>query len=160
MATLALPSSPRILIYRAIERTLKTNPVLKRTVKEWRTWTEKPGQSAAFNINVAPAIRLTPSNGPAEWLYPEAMVNTVFIDVEMQLATPDVDDVFNLWYAIEKALYPGGPATLANIAAFQAIGAKTGYAMFSMPAFDPAPDGSMQTAFGQIKIEVRIDFNV
>ena len=71
----------------------------------------------------------------------------------------DADDTLNLWWAIVKAIYPGGAATLATVQALQQAGANSGLAEFSQPAFDDEPDGVFQAAMGQIKIDVRLDIN-
>jgi hypothetical protein len=61
----------------------------------------------------------------------------------------------NLWWAIEKALYPSDfTAKSANISALQAAGAYTGLAEFTQPAFDDSPSDKFFAAYGQIKIDV------
>lgn len=145
---------------RQIESILKTNPVLKRTVKTWRTWREKPGQNSPFGTDSdLPAIRISPVNGPDIWRYPDALVGPLYLNFEMLIPGSEYEDVFNLWFALCTAIYPGSsatPSTQTIITSLQAAGANSGLVEFSSPAFDPTPDGNMWLALGQMKIDVRL----
>lgn len=154
MALLALDTSPRASVMRKVETILKTNAVLARTVKTWRTWKERPGQNPPFGIDHAPAVRITPGNGPETWKFPNAFVGDLYLNVEYLLVGGDADDPLNFWWAIETALYPGGAATNANVAALQAAGAYTGLPEFSIPGYDESPSGEFWNCMGQIKIAV------
>ncbi len=155
MPLLDLNPSPAGLVLRKIESILKVDPTLKRTVKTWRTWREKPGQNAPFGSDIPlPAIRITPINGPELWKFPDAMVAPLFLNCEMLLQGCDVEDLFNLWWAIQRAIYPGGQQTLTNITALQQAGAYSGLTEFSMPAYDESPDGNFWLGTGQLKIDV------
>ena len=159
MATLALnlPTSPRTSVFRALDKILRNDPVLQRTVRPqaFRSWSGNSYDSVDFTLAMAPCLRLTPSNGPEVWKFPDAFVGPLFIKVEMLVAGYDVDDVLNLWWAIEKALYPSdNVAKSANISTLQAAGAYTGLAEFTQPAFDDSPENKFFAAYGQIKIDV------
>lgn len=157
MPSLDLNTSPRISVLRLVETILKNDPTLKRVVKTWRTYKEKPGQSAPFGTDLPlPAIRITPATGPDMWRYPDAFVGALYLNFEMLIQGQEAEDVFNLWYALCVAMYPGGGGTQTNIQALQVAGANSGLVEFSAPAFDPTPDGSMWLAVGQMKIDVRL----
>jgi hypothetical protein len=162
MATLDLNTSPKVSVYRTLIRIIRNDPTIKRIISRpgsFRDWSSKPQDSEPFNINLAPALRFTPTQGPEDWQFPCGMVGTLYIDVDMLINGNDVDDVMNLWFAIERAIYPLNSTTqLANISALQVAGANTGYALFSQPAFDPSPENAFFAARGQIKIDVRLDF--
>jgi hypothetical protein len=158
MPVLDLNTSPRIAVLRQVETILRNDPTLKRVVKTWRTWKEKPGQNAPFGTdNPLPAIRITPTTGPDMWRYPDAFVGPLFLNFEMLIPGQEAEDVFNLWYALCNAVYPGGGVTQTNISALQTAGANSGLVEFSAPAFDPTPDGEMWLANGQMKIDVRLN---
>jgi len=157
MALLDLNTSPRTAVLRQIETILKTNATLKRVVKTWRTWREKPGQNPPFGIEHAPAVRITPSNGPEDWRYPTSFVGPLYLNIEYLLIGADADDPLNFWWALELALYPGGAGTLANIQALQQAGANDGLVVFSQPGMDPGPDGTFWNCIGQMRIDVRLD---
>ena len=159
MATLALnlPQSPRTAVFRAIDSILRHDPVLQRSIRpqSFRSWSGSTYDSVDFTLAMAPCIRLTPTHGAEVWKFPDAFVGPLFVKVEMLVAGYDVDDVMNLWWAIEKALYPSDfTAKSANISALQAAGAYTGLAEFTQPAFDDSPSDKFFAAYGQIKIDV------
>ena len=152
MATiLQLPTSPRTKVYRAIDNALRRDPVLSSVVKadSFRSWSGKGKDTTEFTYSMAPAIRLTPMNGPEQFAFPSAMKGWLYINVEMLLTGTDYDDVMNLWWALELALYTQGVPQALN-----AAGAYSGLCLFSQPAFDPSPADRYFAATGQIKIEV------
>jgi hypothetical protein len=159
MATLDLNPSPKATVFRKICSLIRNDPTIKRIFKpaSIRDWSGKAQDCEPFNVSIAPAIRLTPTQGPENWKYPDATKGTLFIKIEMLVWGTDVDDAMNLWYAIERAIYPLNPATtLTNITALQAAGAYSGLAEFPQPAFDPQPDENYFAAVGQIAIDVLI----
>lgn len=154
MPNLDLNAAPRTKVFRKIETILKTNATLKRVVKHWRTWREKPGQNPPFNIDLAPIVRITPTTGPELWRFPNAFVGPLYLNVEYLLLGGDADDPFNFWGAIENAIYPGGEQTFLNVQALQQAGAYSGLVEFSSPGFDPEPDGTFWACTGQMKIDI------
>ncbi len=154
MATLDLNTSPRTAVFRKIETILKTNATLKRVVKTWRFWSEKPGQNPPFNIDLAPAVRVTPTNGPETWKFPNAFMGPMYLNFEYLLKGCDADDPLNFWWAIATAIYPGGQLTNNNVQALQQAGAYSGLIEFSVPGYDSDPDGNFWACSGQLKIDV------
>ena len=153
---LDLNTSEIVAVYDALLLILQQNATIKRTVKTWRTWRDKPGQNGPFEVGPGlPAIRVTPVNGPEQWRYPHAMVGTLYLNFEVLVAGSDVRDVLNLWRALQIAIYPGGAGTMASIQALQAAGANSGLAEFTVPAYDDTPDGANLLAKGQMKIDVK-----
>jgi hypothetical protein len=68
--------------------------------------------------------------------------------------------VLNLWWAVEKALYPQDPVVkLALNRELQLVGASSGLSEFSQPAFDPKPESNYFHCAGQIKIAVQLNLN-
>jgi hypothetical protein len=157
---LDLNTSPRVAVLRQVELILKNDPTLKRVVKTWRTWKELPGQNAPFGTDVPlPAVRITPANGPDLWRFPDAFVGKLYLQFEMLLFGSIAEDTYNLWFAMCTAIYPGSAGvvtTSSNIQSLQKAGANTGLVEFSMPAYDPTPDGNNTLAIGQMSIDVRL----
>jgi hypothetical protein len=144
-------------VFRAIVSILKHNAVLKSVVKEenFRAWEGRSHDNMEFTFSGCPSIRITPTCGPTAYTFPTAMSGLLFLNVDMLIPGTDADDQFNLWWAIERALYPDVfAAQAANVAALQLAGAKTGLCEFSQPAFDPTPSDRFFAATGQIKIDV------
>jgi hypothetical protein len=154
MPNLDLNQSPRAAVFRKIQTILQTNPTLKRVVRHWRFWREKPGQNPPFNIDLAPIVRVTPTNGPETWKFPNAFVGPLYLNVEYLLLGGDADDPQNFWWAIETAIYPGGALSTANVQALQQAGAYSGLTEFSIPGYDESPDGLFWACSGQMKIDV------
>jgi hypothetical protein len=163
VATLDLDQAPRAAVYRKLVELIRNDPTIRRIFRPTsiRAWDGKPQDSAPFDTTIAPCLRITPSNGPDEWLYPEAFAGDLYLNVELVVRGTDCDDVFNVWFAIQRAIYPRDfTAKTANVTALQQAGAKTGLAQFSLPAFDPNPSDNYFAAAGQIKISVREQLSV
>jgi hypothetical protein len=158
MATLDLNKAPRTAVFRATETILKTDPTLNRVVNIWRFWREAPGQNAPFGIDQLGksrvAIRVSPTTGPNSWTFPEAFVGPLFLNFECLILGADADDPFNLWWAIQRAIYPQSNP-LQNIAALQAAGAHTGLYEFTIPCQLENPDSELWKMGGQARIAVR-----
>jgi hypothetical protein len=163
-----LKPSPRTTVFRAIILILKNSPVLRTAIKPeaFRSWTGASHDNIEFTKSLAPALRFTPTNGPEGFLFPDAQVGDLFINVEMLVQGTNVDDAQNLWWAIERAIYPGpmpllagGATTNSNIAALQLAGANTGLVLFSSPVFDPEPADQFFACQGQMKVAVRLQLN-
>jgi hypothetical protein len=106
---------------------------------------------------MAPAIRLTPFGGGDEWQSPQAIVGSLFIQVEMITPSYNVDNLSNLWRAVIAALYdPQGAMTFPEIqAALRAAGAYPPSPMFTQPAFDETPHSDFCKATAQMMIKVK-----
>jgi len=164
MATLDINAAPETKILRAFETILKCDPTLKRVVKVWRTWREKPGQNPPFAIAQVPpgqvAIRITPTNGPDEWLFPGTFKGAVYLHFECLIQGGDADDPLNLWHAIKLAFYTGVANTQnANQQALIAAGAYTGLPLFSAPFGYAGTDATFWECQGTCKIETMLTFN-
>jgi hypothetical protein len=163
MATLkSLPTSPRTLVFRTIVQILKADPVLSSVIRpgSLRAWSGSGHDSMEFSFSQAPAIRITPSNGPEEFKFPDALTGALYLNVEMLVAGTDADDELNLWWAIERAIYPFDQAKrTAIVLQLQQASAYTGLCTFTQPAFDPEPQNKFFAATGQIKIDVLLQVN-
>jgi len=159
MATLSLNTAPRASVFRKLVELVQNDATIKRVISRpasFRAWTGNPVDSQPFSIDIAPAVRFTPASGPEVWFTPNAQKGPLLVNVEMLVMGSDADDVMNLWWAIERAIYPAAQAPLyANLQALQQAGAYSGLAEFTLPAFDPQPADNFWAATGQIKIEVR-----
>lgn len=162
--SLDLDDGPRVRVFRALEQVLRNDPTLRRVIgpKSWRTYNGTPADKQPFGATSAPAIVLYPVPGPEGFWSPDAMVGDLHVRVELTVRGTCVDDADNLYWAIERAIYPQDQASkLAVNAALKAAGAHTGIVLFTMPAFDPradaASDGLLQ-ASGELKVQIRNSF--
>lgn len=160
---LKLPTSPRMALFRLIDQRLRADPTLERTVKEWRSWQGVPDDAKPFGQGQLPAVRLTPRSGPEGWWASDSQKGTLFVMAEVITPGLCADDLDNLWFAIERALYPVDPAARnAWVATLQAAGAWKGLVQLAQPAFDGRPemggDGRLDGQ-GMLSIEFRINAN-
>lgn len=159
--TLDLNTAPRTSVYRKVVQLIRNDATIKRIVRPTsiRAWDGLPSDGEPFTPEIAPALRFTPINGPDAFWSPGSMKGDLLINVEMMVAGTCVDDVFNLWFAACRALYPAlQSSTNANVQALMAAGAYDGLAVFSSPAFDPDPKDNYFYAQGQIRITVNNTF--
>ena len=136
---------------------MQNDPVLSTVIprEKFRVWSGKPYDNMEFSFSNTVALRITPTCGPTAYTFPTAMSGTLFLNCDFLIPGTDADDQMNLWWAIERAIYPDTfAAQTAIVAALQKAGAKTGLCEFSQPAFDPKPADNFFAAAGQIKIEV------
>jgi hypothetical protein len=163
MATIkTLPVGARTKVFRAITAILRRDPVLSSVVRpqNFRDWAGASHDTIEFTFSSSVAIRITPTNWPETWKYPDAFKGWLFLNVDMLIPGTDADDELNLWQAIERALYPEDfAARSAIVAALQQAGAYSGLCEFSQPAFDPTPQNRFFAATGQIKIEVTLQLS-
>lgn len=157
-----LQKSPRTSVFRAVEAILRYDPMFSSVVngKRLRTWSGDVNDAIQFTLDMAPCVRLTPIPAPEEWASPGLTKGALMIHIEMLVAGFNYDDVFNLYWAIEKAFYP--PATNAVDgdgirAQLLAAGAFSGIVTFSQPTYDPTPKDMYFHAFGQMKVDVRLN---
>jgi hypothetical protein len=163
MATIKqLPVSPRTKVFRAITGILQRDPVLSSVIRppNFRTWSGGQHDNTEFTYSSSPSIRITPTNGPEAWKFPDAFMGWLFLNVDMLIPGTDADDELNLWFAIERALYPEDfNARAAIVASLQQAGAYSGLCEFSQPAFDAAPQNRFFAATGQIKIQITLQLS-
>jgi hypothetical protein len=154
--------SPRTLVFRCIDDILRADANLQRSlsrVGSFRSWRGGPEDKSDFAQTQAPAVRITPVPAPESWWYPGSTKGDLVVKIELLAGGLCVDDVENLFWALQRALVPTGQAeALAIHKKLVDAGAMTGLILFEQPATDPDPgagsDGQFR-AFGQLKIEVK-----
>jgi hypothetical protein len=158
MATLKqLPVAPRTKVFRALVGILQHDPVIQSVVRgpNFRAWNGSSHDTMDFTFSSTPSIRITPTCGPDQWKFPSAQTGDLYLNVAMLIPGTDADDQFNLWWALELAIYPDNFAARAAIVAkLQAAGSYDGLVSFSQPAADPNPSDRFFAASGQMKITV------
>jgi|GEM_PF-2519356 len=162
--TLNLPDSPRTKVFRAVEDILRNDPVLKQVLglatrpQAFRSWSGEPTDVADFSKTGLPALRITPFAQNEQYWYPNQMKGNLAIQFEIHINSNCIDDVDNLFYAIERALVPKLNADrLANEAKLKAAGAMLGQCHFTQPAVvhEKVGEGGTFRALGTLLIEVK-----
>lgn len=159
---LHLPDSPRKLVFRRIVKQLRNDPTLSRTARVLVAWEGTPTDGQELTIGKAPGLRLTPTCGPETWASNDSTRSWLFIDVDILIPGTDVGDMLDLWWAVERAIYPCDRAAqlafqreLREPGGPEGSGALTGLIEFSQPAADDGPADQMQQARAQMRVEMR-----
>ncbi len=157
MATLNLPTSPQTSVFRAIDKILRQDLTLRTLFGDnFISWQGDPQDSREMTKTMAPAIRITPVVGPDTWKFPESFAGELFIAYELIIDGFDIDDLFNVVWAVKRAIYPTVDATkLAINQTLQNAGALSGLVEFNNPGFDPKPADNFFYVNGQMKITCR-----
>jgi hypothetical protein len=159
---LKLPQSPRLRVFRVIDRHLRADQTLRRVVRpgSFKSWTGEPGDRNIFALEQFPAIRLTPSSGPDQFWATSGMLGNLTIDVEMCVRGTCWEDIDSLWMAVQRALYPIDTAARnAFLSALQTAGAHTGEAKFSAIVADVDP-GEADAFIGRALIVMEYRLNL
>lgn len=159
---LSLNDSPRTSVFRCLDDILRADPSLQRFFTRpgsFRSWRGEPFDKSEFAQAMAPAIRLTPFPETEEYWYPGQQKGTLTVKVEMIVPGLAIDDVDNLFYAIQRALVPtDNAARLAIEKKLKAAGSMIGQIHFTQPAVDSAPNAGSDGLFmatGLFKTEVK-----
>jgi hypothetical protein len=156
VAKLPLPQSDRARVFRKVVALLRTDPILKRTIRpaSWYVWDGRPDQKAGvFASGELPALRITPR---AETVTRQS--SPMGLTVELATDGTDIDDAMNLWAAVEAVLFPGD-GSLKVLAALQAITPSVISVRLNSPAFTPHPAGlpdDMILTEGHLTIELLV----
>ncbi len=156
---LKLPTGTRVALFRVLDDALRRDATLRRVVKAFKSWRGEPDDRTPPSIGQCPWVRLSISGGAERWWACSTMMGLLIVDVELQVPGTCLDDLDNLWSAVERAMYPD-TAALQN--AFRekltAAGAHTGLVHFLQPAFDTSPDDADRLAgIGRLGIDYRFD---
>lgn len=158
---LNLSDGPRAILFRLIDRQLRSDHTLGRVIKIHRSWTGEPDDRNEMGRDSAPSIRLTSRSGPSSWKIPWVRVGTLVIDVDTIIRGSCSDDQDNLWDSIRAAICPVDVVARQEFwSMLQANGAWTGIVNVGQPSYDPRPDAGSDGMFrgsGQLSIEYRVD---
>lgn len=156
-----LPPAYPTLLFRDVERQLRADPTCAAVVKTWRTWEGKPADKTPFSVEQAPWVRITPRMGPEEWWAASTMSGWQFSECEVAVEGTCLDDLLNLWGALQRACYPADATARNNFAArLRTDGAKTGLVKFSFPSVTNNPPAEGFTlGSGWVAVEYRFDTN-
>ena len=142
MAIPGIDVDPRSLVYKRVVAQYKTDPSIGRRV-DWRCWDGADKDNAPV-ANDRPLVVLIPQFDSNERFAVDAWRTTLGIEVRIYLPNDsDATNYFDLWGAIERAIYPKGARDkqLAFEQQLRDAGAETGEITFPRPAQVVAADG-------------------
>lgn len=158
-SALDIPTAPRTAVFRALDQIVRADPTINGVFgNRIRSWTgDELRDAKPFTTTEAPALRLTPVGmGQDEWYSPDEQFGELGIEVEIFLRGTLIDDLMNVWWAVQRAIYPvTGAQPNANL--LNAAGATTGMVTFADPAFDRqmAEQSGYMRGIGSMKVEIR-----
>jgi hypothetical protein len=149
---MAFPTSSRRAAWESFVGTLKSDPVLKREVKTWKTWSGDPKDSEDFSIGQEPYLRLTPHPDQSHFVDTQSQQADILVDVDCAIAGTNVSQSMDFWSAIETALYPKSAVARAAInARLRGLGIQS--VEFLMGAWGVKNEGGqVLVSKGQIKL--------
>jgi hypothetical protein len=162
---LDLDTCPRASVFAALVKILRDDATLKRVFGKkgsFRAWTGLVDDNKPFSVENAPAIRLTPvPTGADRWYSPDSTEADLGVQVELVIRGSNAADLMNVWWAVQRAVYPKDQAARqANASALQAAGSFTGMVDFLDPAYDPdAAAAGYFYALGRLKVDVLQELN-
>lgn len=160
MATLNLPDSPRVLVWRLVKARLQADAVLAASGVALMFYDGTPDDEEDLQAVEGAALRFYPTNGSQKWFDPSSQSGVLSVAMESNLPTTDAEDVLNLQGAVELALYPAdGHAFLQSLVD---AGAVTGYCAFDRPLTQPVSTAGANQSMapsGSFSIEVLKQFN-
>ena len=134
------PTSIWTAVYRRIVGELERDSRLKSVLGRdgLRSWAGVPCDLNPFVPALdRPLVRLTPTPLGVDWYSPDLHSGTLYVHVELAVASLCIDDVADLWDLIVEALTP---ADNALCLALVELGAETGEIVCDAPPFDPRPE--------------------
>ena len=141
MPMLGLDPSPHSKVYRALVEILQADATLNPAVKRWVTWNDQGSDRDPWRPPMdgeLPQLDIVPSEGSGEWFGPSGFRADLVCDLVVTVDGIDAEDAFDLYFAIIRAIYPGGDATPALHRTLVAAGALAhNLVRFSHPSYSP-----------------------
>lgn len=117
---LPLPDSEETIAFRAIDKVLKHDIVLKSIVKTYNSYTGDPLDIITPTAAMTPYVQIAPKPMSGRWesegqhRLPFAVLITCAVD------GTNVDQLMNLFGCVRRALWPKDPAKMASVRAILA----------------------------------------
>ena len=159
-APLNLISCSRTRVFRGIDGMLRNAASLRRINAQFKSYTGLITDVEEFPQTIPVGITLNMEQTSVGWYSPDAAQLTLIVSVDIEIQSLILEDLINLWYAIEQVFYPAtNPANsppntdrLKVQSYLQSLGARTGVMTFQAPGM-PKIDGGRMYARGMIKID-------
>jgi hypothetical protein len=107
---MSFPKSQRSAGFRALDKVLRTDPVLQREVKLWRSWTGKPDDAADVSLKQCPAVTLFPKTSEGGWASNQEHEANITVDYSIYVKSTNIEDLFDFDTAVVAACYPSDPS--------------------------------------------------
>ena len=150
---LNLVASPRAKAFRAIDTLLRhaTNSPLRRANPQFKSYTGQITDIEPFPETVPVGITLSFGDSDVGFYSPDSYKVDFTIQVDVEIQSLIADDMANLWYAIERTIFPHSDATATPVnaaslkiqAVLNAAGIWQGIVKFRAPGIGKIENGRM-----------------
>jgi hypothetical protein len=153
-----LPTSPHTAAFREIVAILKSDARLAQATKTWFLWDGEQTDRLPFGLSLCPTIAIVPGRMTDQFYGPSGFLGQLTLDITVTVGGTRCDDLFDLYHAIQRAIYPADDAARVAIrSALLALGADTGEIEFTQPRLGVAVDdsGPYLVGTGQARLDLR-----
>lgn len=159
-AELPLPVSSRTKVFRKLVSFMQADNILGRVFKEdsWYTWDGRNDAAVQLSSGAMPAIRLTPVGKAGVPQTPVRQTSPFGVAIELAVNSFNMDDLLNLWGAVELAIFPGDGSN-ALLTAMQIVYPEVYDITLDTPAITPKTDAtnaSFLYAVGTLTVQMLI----
>jgi hypothetical protein len=112
---LSLPDVEETIAFRAVQRILVNDPVLKRVIRTWNTWDGDATDLSQPTPSTCPYLAIAPRPDGSQW-EAEGMHSMPFtVGFTVAANGSNVDQITNLWGHVRRALWPRDAARMAVV---------------------------------------------
>jgi hypothetical protein len=156
---LAIPDVEETIAFRCIDSILRTDPTIKRIVKDFGSWTGEASDIFGPTPATCPNLMLTPRANGSKWETEGQHAMPFSIIVMVAVNGTNIDQLLNFWGCIRRALWPSDMERMEAIHAKMAE-AKIIRPTITMNAFAPfrtKDGGRVWIAEGSINLLLHIN---
>jgi hypothetical protein len=103
---LQVPQSVEAYSFRAIESVLRNDPVLSPLVRHWGTLRDNQTDFVTPEWSLCPYLRLSIGPVAADWVTELEHVGGFALNFHMAVQGWNIDNLFNFWGVIRRAIFP------------------------------------------------------
>ncbi len=112
---LDLPDSEETIAFRAVERILRNDPTLKRTLRHFHAWRGEQDDVLFPSPATCPELTIAPRPQASAWEAEGLHKMPFTIGFTLSVNGTNVDQLMNLWGAVRRALWPRDPVQMAAV---------------------------------------------
>lgn len=103
---LLLPDAEETIAFRAVDSILRTDPTLKRILRDYNAWTGDPSDIAAPVPSTCPNLQIAPKPSSSKWETEGMHAMPFTVAITAAVNGSNCDQLMNLWGAVRRALWP------------------------------------------------------
>ncbi len=103
---LNLPDAPETLVYRAVERVLRNDPVIQAATRTFVAWNGEDADLLEPTYAMCPYLRINPFPTESNWVTEGQHDMPVTVRFQIMVKGTKFDNLANYWHAIRRAFFP------------------------------------------------------